>query len=574
MWASPSGSPFTAIIDFLEEVTYAPFENITFYNNEDPRNSFPLTELLEFVEDKCEGAAIPHLSILSLAQIEGYQQQYQKLLNKKLSANFKEQSATHLQDQCRHTPKLLSALHKKVAELKCELEEVSSALKASEEKAAALLPTLSLQEVTLKEQRKIIDCNEKKHVEDPRQRKKTLRSAKSKKDPKPLYGLDGVDERMSRSSSQHGRSRGQRNNKPGPVPTRAWLHDDDEMSESSAAWRSSTPVSARESSRPYDSGTQRFSSNIGSMPPPSPPRMFAPGLALRKPKVNPYDPQNRLVPKDEYSFMRERQDAEVRGAWTAIDPDSGTRLWDKRHHAEVEERAQARSEGRPTSRASSVRPDPWSGWASSTTSEFTDVQGVKSESMSTISAGFDARFENPDLDVDPEVREKFIGVQEVLRQNKGSLSAFEQRNNLSYNASAPVHVIIGGELVKTMVPKVDRRGELRDRHGIYIDGVNRGLMKKRFEDERKRRIEERDDELIQASKDRRAWMALTPEERERRLKKSQRNKTLVALLGAGVDSADNADLYNYETIPVREAVFKYCQALLTGRVSQKERLSP
>lgn len=557
--SSPSGSPFVAIIDFLEEVTHAPFENIFFYNHEDPRISFPLTELLEFVEDKCEGAAIPHLNILSLAQIEGYQQQYQKLLSKKLSANVETQSAIPPESQNRHTPRIISTLHTKIAELRCELDEVSSSLKTSEEKVAVLLSTLSLQGGTLKEQRMIIDGNEKRHSEDPRQRKKTLRSAKTKKDPKPLYGLDGADERMSRSPSQHGRSRGQRHDRPGPVPTRSWINGDDEMTQISASRGSSTPVSLSESSRPYDSCTQRSSGNIGSMPPPSPPRTFAPGLALRKPKVNPYDPQNRLAPKEEYSFMRERQDAVVRGAWTAIDPDSGTRLWDRRHHAEVEERAQARSEGRVISRASSARPDPWSGWASSTTSEYSDVQSVKSESNSTIPATIDARFENPDLDVDPEVREKFIGVQDVLRQNRGPLSAFEQRNNLSYNPSAPVHVIIGGEIAKTLVSKVDRRGELRDRHGNYVDGINRGLMKKRFEEDRKRKIEERDDELQRASKERRAWMALTPEERERRLMKSQRNKSLVALLGAGLDNADNADLYNYETIPVREAALKHVE---------------
>lgn len=454
---------------------------------------------------------------------------------------------------------MLSALHEKVAELKGELEEVSSTLKASEEKAAALLSTLSLQEVMLKEQRKVIGGNEQKHGEDPRQRKKTLRSAKSKKDSKALYGFDGVDERMSRSFSQHGRSRGQRHREPGPVPTRSSLNDDDEMSQIPASWGSSTPVSAGETARPYDFGTQRSSGNIGSMPPPSPPRTFAPGLALRKPKVNPYDPQNRLAPKEKYSFLREQQDAELRGAWTAIDPDSGTRLWDKRHHAEVEERAQARLEGRAISRNSSVRPDPWSGWAFSTTSEFNDVQSVKSESNPTMSAAVDSRFENPDLDVDPEVRERFIGVQEVLHQKKGPLSAFEQRNNLSYNTSSPVHVIIGGELVKTMLPEVDRRGELRDRHGNYVDGINRGLMKKRLEEDRKRKIEERDDELERASKERRAWMALTPEERERRLTKSQRNKSLIALLGAGVDVADDADLYNYETIPVREAALNHVE---------------
>ena len=417
-----------------------------------------------------------------------------------------------------------------------------------------LFSTLSLQELTLKKQRQILDCNEQKNRGGTRTRKKTLKLAKSDGGYKPLYGLDGLDERSvsqsidkgRNSSYYHAKPRRQRHRLSGLVESRSWLNDDE------IPWRSSAPGSTSESSRPYDSSTLRPSSIIGSMPPPSPPRMFAPGLAIRKPKIDPYDPQNGLVPKEEYTFMRERQDAGLRGAWTAIDPDSGTRLWDKRHHAEVAEREQARSEGRTVSRASSVRPDPWSGWASSATdpAEFGGTHSIKSESLSTTSAAVDTRFENPDLDIDPEVRERFIGIQDVLREEQKPLSAFEQRNNLLYKASAPVNVIIGGELVKTMVPKVDKRGELRDRHGIYIDGIDRGLMKKHFEEDRKRKIDERDEQMEQATKERRAWMALPPEERERRLKKSQRNKVLVALLGAGVDDTGDADLYNYETIPV------------------------
>ena len=413
------------------------------------------------------------------------------------------------------------------------------------EKIAVLSSTLSLHEAKLKNPRENLDY---------RKRKKKMRTAKSTGDSKPIYGLDGVDERSMNQSADNERqsSRRKRHKRSGPVESRSWLSDD-EMSQISSSWRGSAPGSANESYGPYESSTQRPHGNINPMPPPPPPRMFAPGLAIRKPKVDPYDPQSRLAPKVEYTFMRERQDAEVRGAWTAIDPDTGARLWDKRHHAEVAEREQARSEGRLASRASSVRPAPWSGSGSPNKdpAELGDTGSIIPDSISTTSRTVDPRFENLGLDIDPEVRERFIGIHDILREEQKPLSAFEQRNNLLYNASAPVNVIIGGEVVKTMIPKVDTRGELRDRHGDYIDGINRGLMKKRLEEDRKRRIGERDYQLQQATKERRAWMALTPEERERQLKKSQRNTALVALLGAGVQkTADAEDLYNWDAIPV------------------------
>ena len=561
---SLEGLPFLAIIDFLEAVTNAPFENIVFYNKQDPTNKFPLTDLLEFLEAECQGAAVPHLSVLSTAQVEDYQHQHQKLANKKISAAIHDQSATHLQKQDQHQSKIRSALHKEIVGLRSELSGARSALKAREEEVAVLVSTLSQQEETHKRERESLNCNVREDRGHIRKRKKMSKPAKSNSNLKPLYGLDGADEanmsevryneqqKPDRHNRQRNSSRRQPRLSSGAITSRSLL-ENDAPSQDPASWRSTTPRFANEYAESIGSSIQHPQSTFGSMPPPSPPRAFAPGLAIRKPKTDPYDPQGRLAPKDEYTFMRERQDAEVRGAWTSIDFETRTRQWDERHHAEVAERELARSEGRSTSRASSVRQNPWSGWATPSTVDpygKSDTHSIKSDFVSATSATVDARFEDPDLDIDPEVRERFIGVQDVLRENQKPLSAFEQRNNLSYKASAPVHVTIGGELVKTLVPKLDRRGELRDRHGNYVDGLDRGLMKKHFEEDRKRKIEERDEQMEQATKERRAWMALSPEERERRLKKSQRNKALVALLGAGVEDTGDADLYSYDAIPV------------------------
>lgn len=53
-------TPITTTLKFLEVITNEPFENIIFYNNEDPRNQSPLTELLA----ECVAGNF-HLNLLS-----------------------------------------------------------------------------------------------------------------------------------------------------------------------------------------------------------------------------------------------------------------------------------------------------------------------------------------------------------------------------------------------------------------------------------------------------------------------------------------------------------------------------
>ncbi len=55
--------------------------------------------------------------------------------------------------------------------------------------------------------------------------------------------------------------------------------------------------------------------------------------------------------------------------------------------------------------------------------------------------------------------------------------------------------------MKTLNRNIDNRGELRNRHGKYIDGHDRGLMKKHLEEDRKKMIMERDEQLIRATQE-------------------------------------------------------------------------
>ena len=162
-----------------------------------------------------------------------------------------------------------------------------------------------------------------------------------------------------------------------------------------------------------------------------------------------------------------------------------------------------------------------------------------------------ASLENPDLDIDPSVRAQFVDSRYILRENKRPRSNFEELNKafLPPDFSAPITNIIGGQKATTLMPKTDTRTEFRDRHGNYIDGIDRGKMKKRYEEEWQKRLELREKELLDATKVKRAWDALPEDEKARRRQKLQLNRSLCRLLGAGTSDAPASDIYTWEDIP-------------------------
>ena len=280
------------------------------------------------------------------------------------------------------------------------------------------------------------------------------------------------------------------------------------------------------------------SSNDGSVPPP--PRTYAPGLAPRKPKVDPYH-DARLLPRNNYSFIQDRSDTEVRGTWTTIDKDSNTRQWDSAFESH---RNSSGTQGWSRPKQSRATSDPWTQWAEeSTSSEFNAPSAASQTSSSSITSN------NPDIDSDVEAR--FVDSRYIMRENFQPLSDFEKRNRayLVHDYSKPIKNIVGGEVVSTVQQRVDNRAEYRDRDGNYVDGKDRGLMKKRYEEEWKRRMELREEEIVHLTKAKRAFDALTPEEKKRRLDYNKKNRDLVSLLGAGLNLSATSDIYNYEEIP-------------------------
>ncbi|KAI9882417.1 MAG: hypothetical protein M1823_005837 [Watsoniomyces obsoletus] len=256
-------------------------------------------------------------------------------------------------------------------------------------------------------------------------------------------------------------------------------------------------------------------------------RAFAPGLGVKKPKVDPYDPTAMLAAKDDYTFLKHKQSAEVRGTWTTIDPDSERRKFDQRWY---EQRRQAASGSGSNASGTQTPIAGPSGLASNTASSIRDVQhpsdrpqssGTSEMSMEPMHV--DERFEDPNLDIDPEVRAEFRPVGEVLRERVVPRSIVEERNAriAPQRAAAPkMKVVFGQGVSKTMERLGDLRGEHQDRYGNYI-GEDLGKMKKYLQDQRQELIHLRDEEMIRRTKEKRAWDALSPEEKERQLAKKQ-----------------------------------------------------
>ena len=253
-------------------------------------------------------------------------------------------------------------------------------------------------------------------------------------------------------------------------------------------------------------------------------RSFAPGLALRKAKVDPYDPKGLLNVTDKYTLLKNKQDAEVRGTWTTIDPDGHQPTFDRRWNARRSTAGTTEASltsGSQTPNATTARQ-----WSRSTTAEHawsrprlgSDDQ-VTSQQLSDDE--IDERLEDPEIEVDPEIRRRFQPTSHILEERPSGRSAFEQRNRqiMPKLACAMVtKVVLGGKVAKTLERKGDTRGEEQDRFGRFI-GANRGQMKKHLVDDRQALIKRRDEEMVLATQEKRAWDALSPDMKEQQLTK-------------------------------------------------------
>ncbi|KAH0559245.1 hypothetical protein GP486_004242 [Trichoglossum hirsutum] len=267
-------------------------------------------------------------------------------------------------------------------------------------------------------------------------------------------------------------------------------------------------------------------------------RAFAPGLAMKKPKVDPYASLGSALSKQSFSMAADLAVPEIRGTWTTIDRDTNVlgfdRLWHKERNKDKSATDAGRAEKIDNGGSSmAVAPSP------STTIRMSEGEESNHEIL-------DDRFENPDIDIDEDIRKKFLSVKEVTTERPPPGSLLEHRNPflLKSASSAPMTVIIGGRVAKVLKPKADLRGEFQDRFGNYV-GENLGRMKKHLIEDRQMKIRLRDEEMVEATKQKRAFEALGPEEREVAIAKRQVPMGFIT----GGQGAAPADIFEFSDIP-------------------------
>ncbi len=314
---------------------------------------------------------------------------------------------------------------------------------------------------------------------------------------------------------------------PSYISRAAYLSHGPSTAHNSRGKRPTTSASSRSTSGGWSHKRSQDSTFGGSSS-----RSLAPGLALKKVKVDPYDPEGVHQPSDDYILLEEKKDAEVTGTWTSIDPDDDSRSYDKHWNAASSRNCSHASSGsttptpsghrfRPGSSRSSMasvtvkveeedqvtvkaeeedeRPSPLSvleSWV-----ENSDMEAQQEQETPSVPEAIDELYENPEIEVDADIRAKFK-----------PRSAFELRNAqiMPQRLSAPrLKVVIGDKVVKTMEPKGDDRGQFQDRSGNYI-GPDRGAMKKHLVEDRKALIELRDAEMVRKMEEKWFWDSLGP----------------------------------------------------------------
>ncbi|KAI9777166.1 MAG: hypothetical protein M1839_009009 [Geoglossum umbratile] len=254
------------------------------------------------------------------------------------------------------------------------------------------------------------------------------------------------------------------------------------------------------------------------------PREYAPGLAMRKRKADPYDPPGPVIPKQPFSMVRSEAEPSVRGSWTSFDTSKNVLNFDKRWHA-------AQSEDTSAIDGGSTPPAP---------DRKVDGSGEPSDEK------LDGKFENPDLDVDEDIRKEFRPVSDLMTEQPASASLQDRRNPFLRPSatSAPLTVVIGGRIAKVLKPKADRRAESLDRFGNYI-GKDLGLMKKHLIEDRQTKIKLRDEEMVEATRQKRMFESLDAGQRELAL--GERRAPLSFITGG--QGAASADVFEDSDIP-------------------------
>ena len=393
-----------------DQVTDTPFENLVIQDIESPNTAFPFRALLEFVEASCEHE-LQGLVILNREELGTYKT--------KLVQSVEEHYSKRYDDFVRERSP--PYLHYRIGELQAELSNVYASLKEQQTELACLRSAHSKQIRDVNNISMEIGTESDTEIRIIPKRRRLSRRSKN-------FGMDGVDEQTSDNPRQ-GSKRGSHSPHRGsfsshsrsqqiistPLSPRTH-HSVRNSSRSGPAFHRGRvdtipPLGSTSTDVRYDSlaayGRPDPPPFDGlSMPLPDQPRVHAPGLAIRKPKVDEYDPLGRLIPKDLYSLQIEKEDAAVSGTWTTIDPEENLRNWDV---LKQRERSESTAYGSPSmSQSSNVRSFRDMRDRRSTSSKAYSDEATTNHSWAPshgeLGMLVDPRFEDPELDVDPDIR--------------------------------------------------------------------------------------------------------------------------------------------------------------------------
>ena len=118
-----------------------------------------------------------------------------------------------------------------------------------------------------------------------------------------------------------------------------------------------------------------------------------------------------------------------------------------------------------------------------------------------------------------DVKNLFVGVDEIMTHDKGPRNAFEAANKSAFGFGSKSKTIvneIGGQSIGEITIKRDDRVQFLDENGNYIDGLDRGQLPKRILEEHARRVKQWKNEIAHASFAKSEWDSLDHKEQARR----------------------------------------------------------
>jgi hypothetical protein len=255
---------------------------------------------------------------------------------------------------------------------------------------------------------------------------------------------------------------------------------------------------AQQNSRPASSASNGFAAPNSS-------HGFARAFAPLRKRLDPYE---SLDQQRAFSFSSAVPSAPGSATWDSYDPtiEDQTQMSQKSQRRCGKESA---TDGRgdvndPRNRA-------LEGTFGSTSVKRVTEEG--SEWLDLTLPDLDPRFEDPELDIDPNVRANFLPISQLYRAQVQP-SAFAKRNPtlVASNTNGSISTVIAGETITYMPKSGDTRLGKLDRHGKYT-GEYEGEIKKSLKRQYKEDVKERDRQMLQATAEYRALAAMTAEER-------------------------------------------------------------